>query len=30
MKNGDERVKDRKESRMTAGFLRDGGSSHAT
>lgn len=29
MKNGDERVKDRKESRMTAEFLRDE-SSHAT
>ena len=30
MKNGDEIGKDRKESRMTPRFLRDGGSSHAT
>lgn len=30
MKNGDERMKDREESRMTPRFLRDGGSSHAT
>ena len=30
MKNGDEIGKDRKESRMTPRFLRDGESSHAT